>query len=179
MPKMQWVLTAAGAILLLGTAAYAGNVHFVPQVNSPAWIDQGLTLNETGKIAGLGNGDVVINLSATADVTAVCSNQGGNEAPGQNPAPITVAGSTIIPEGAVKNGTVTFSVTTQAPATPIAGAPDCANPNWTESITDLAFTSARTTVSQLGVTELDVSCVFDPPTKNGLVPKQTVSCSAN
>ena len=30
MPKMKWVPTAANAILLFGTAAYAQNVHLKP-----------------------------------------------------------------------------------------------------------------------------------------------------
>ena len=116
-------------------------------------------------------------MAATADVTATCSNQGGNQAPGQNPAPITVSGSQAIPEEEIKNGNTPFNVTTVAPARIIPGAPDCPNPNWTEEITDLSFTSATITVEQPpGTLVLTVTCTFGSPTSNGAVPGSNVSC---
>jgi hypothetical protein len=48
----------------------------------------------------------------------------------------------------IKNGNVTISTTTSPPVTPIPGAPDCPNPMWTETITDMAFTSATITLFQ-------------------------------
>src|SRR5207237_9449534 len=114
----------------------------------PAFIDQGLTLNTAGSLAGLGYEDVLVTLTAQANTTATCTNQGGNQAPGQNPAPVTVSGSESIPASEIKNGNVAFNVTTEGPVTPIPGAPGCPNPNWTEDITDLAFTSATITVEQ-------------------------------
>jgi hypothetical protein len=120
---------------------------------------------------------VLVTLSATADVTATCSNQGGNQAPGQNPAPITVSGSQAIPEEEIKNGNTPFNVTTVAPDPIIPGAPECPNPNWTEEITDLSFTSATITVEQPpGTVVLTVTCSFSAPTANGAVPGGNVSC---
>src|SRR3546814_12697959 len=96
---------------------------------------------------------------ATAVVTSTCTNQGGTQAPGQNPAPLTVTGSQAIPEDELKNGTTPFAVETVAPDPVIAGAPDCPNPNWTELIEDLAFTSAVITVEQPpGTVVLTVTC---------------------
>lgn len=115
---------------------------------APDYTDLGIQLNVTGDLAGLGNGDILVSLEAEADVVAVCQNQGGNQAPGQNPAPITVGGSQSIPAEEIKNGNVSFDVTTLAPLTPIPGAPDCPNPNWDEIIVDLIFTSATITVEQ-------------------------------
>ena len=47
---------------------------------------------------------------------------------------------------------------TGPPATPIAGAPDCPNPQWTEAITDVAFTSATIRLFQ----DSNLNGVFDP-----------------
>jgi hypothetical protein len=168
------------AIVLSATSAFASSVHLKGGAHAiPSFTDNGLSLNSTGSLSGLGNGDVLITLTAQANVTSTCTNQGGNQAPGQNPAPITVSGSQAIPASAVKNGTVAFNVNTAAPNPTIAGAPDCPNPTWTEAITDLAFTSAVITVQQpVGTTVLTVSCTFSPPTTNGSVPTGSVTCTS-
>jgi hypothetical protein len=140
-----------------------------------------LTLTASGALAGLGNGDVLVNLSATANATGVCLNPSGkHQPPGQNPAPVSVAGSEAIPASEVKNGNVAFSVTTEPPTNPIQGAPDCPSGKWTESITDLSFTGATLTVEQGSppTTELTVSCSFAPPTTDGKVSKADVTCKS-
>jgi hypothetical protein len=146
----------------------------------PSFYDGGLTLTASGELSGLGNGDVLVTLEAEADVTAVCRNQGGNEAPGQNPAPITVQGYQAIPEEEIKNGNTPFSVETVAPVSPIPDAPHCPNPNWDEIIRDLSFTSATITVEQPpGNPVLTVVCTLDPPTSDGPVDKGDVSCTSD
>jgi len=157
----------------------AASVHLKGGANSePTFSDAGLLLSTAGALSGLGNVDLVVTLTATANVTANCENHGGNLPPGQNPAPITVTGSQSIPASEIKNGNVSFSVTTNGPTTPIPGAPDCPNPNWRENITELAFTSATITVEQPeGTLVLTVSCSFASPTANGAVAKQDVVCS--
>jgi hypothetical protein len=166
--------------LMIGVAvpAFAQNVHLKPPRSKPAFFDGGLYLTAQGQVAGLGNGDVLVVMVAQANVTTTCTNQGGNAAPGQNPAPITVSGSEAIPASELKNGTTPFQVRTEAPPSSIPGAPDCANTNWTESIDDLFFTSATITIDQpLGTTVLTIHCTFNPPTSNGSVPASTVTCS--
>jgi hypothetical protein len=140
-------LALAATFALTTSAVLGASVHLKGGSNAePSFTDGGLFLSATGALSGLGNADVVITLEATGDVTSTCSNKGGTAAPGQNPAPITLTGTEEIPASEIKNGTTPFSVTTtSAPAT-IAGAPDCPNPNWTESIDDVAFTSAVLTV---------------------------------
>ncbi len=173
------VFAVVAAIGMTASVAVASSVHLKGGPNAkPSFTDGGLFLSASGALSGLGNADVRITLTATGNVTSTCTNNGGNAAPGQNPAPITLTGTQEIPKDAIKNGTTPFNVsTTSAPAT-IAGAPDCANPNWTESIDSLAFTSATLTVEQpFGTVVLTVSCTFSPPTSDGAVPSGNVRCS--
>ena len=108
------------------------------------FVDNGLTLTATVSYAGLGNFDTLQDLDATADPTATCSNKG------QNPAEVDVTGSTAVPAGDIDNGNVSIATTTNPPVTPVPGAPDCPNAqNWSENITDMAFTSATITLFQI------------------------------
>jgi hypothetical protein len=181
---MKPVKTCAWIVMLFAVGLYsmamAASVHLKGGKNAePSFFDGGLTLSASGSISGLGEGDVVVDIEAEANVTATCTNpSGANEPPGQNPAPITVTGTTVLnPDERDKNGNTPFAVSTEAPDTPIEGAPDCPNPNWTEDITDLAFTSATITVYQNDVLVLTVTCSISPPSSNGAVPANTVSCT--
>jgi hypothetical protein len=172
--RRTWI-AVLGTLALAGataTVAFAGNVHF--KHGSPTFTDNGLTLTESGSLAGLGNGDVLVTLTATGNPSATCTNQGGNSAPGQNPAAVTTSGSQAIPASAVKNGNVTFSVTTDPPAQPTPQQAGCPSANWSAAITDVAFTSATFSVQQNGVTALSGTCTFSSPTSDG---KATATCS--
>lgn len=171
-------LLFAFGVLAFAWIANAANVHLKGGANAePSFRDLGIALRASGALAGLGNGDVLVVLTAEADVVSTCTNQGGNQAPGQNPAPLVVTGAVAIPESEIKNGNTPFSVQTVEPQEIIPGAPGCPNPNWTERIEDLSFTSATIRVEQpAGTTVLTVSCYFDPATQDGSVPKRDVTC---
>jgi len=180
MRRFSVVLFVVIGLMAIAPAALAANVHFKGGSHAgPSFRDNGLTLSSTGALAGLGNENIVIRLSATGNPTGTCGNPGTNEfqAPGQNPAPVTLTGTQAIPASKIKNGEVSFDVGTQGPVTPVPGAPDCPNRRWVERITDVAFTSATLTVEQpAGTVVLQVTCTFNPATSNGPVPSRNVSC---
>jgi hypothetical protein len=165
------VITAMACLAIFAQQALAVSPHL--KGNHPlSFTDNGLTLTGTASYSGLGNFDTTQVLTATGNVTATCTNPAGaTQPPGQNPAPVTLTGSTSIPASDIKNGNVTITTTTNAPVSPIPGAPGCPNPKWTETITDVAFTSATITLSQQGATVITVNVTFSPPTSNGSVPE--------
>jgi hypothetical protein len=168
-------LTAAllgAGVALFGTAAYASKVHLKPPHGSPSFTDNGITLTASGALAGLGAEDVIINLSASGLSAVACAII--SEQPQlQQPVPASVAASGVIPASNTKNGNTTFVVTTP---TPVAQCP----PGSTGGVVFVSFTSATITVQQgePPATVLTVSCIFNPPTNDGAVPAQTVSCSS-
>jgi len=120
-------------LLTVGTAltALAAKPHFV---KGPTFtVTSSGALKATGGVAGLGNEDVTVTLSA--DGYRTCTNRGGNEPPGQTQ---TVTGSQTISDA--KNGRVNFKVTTAALA-------DSCPDHMKSTVT---FTSATLTVSQGG-----------------------------
>jgi hypothetical protein len=183
------IATVLVTAVALVTAAFAANAHLRNNVRpNPSFNDGGLVLTGTAAYAGLGQFTTQQTLDATANPTATCGNPGKNEtqAPGQNPASVNVSGSTSVPASDIKNGNVQISTTTNPPPATVAGAPDCPNSSWTETITDLAFTSATIKVFQDsngdGIFQaselvLTVSCTFSPPTSNGPVPASGYTCT--
>ena len=109
-------LMPAGALVIAGVAAgcsggYSGpsgpdslriaaaSVHLKGGANSqPTFADNGLSLTTNGALSGLGNVDLLVTLNATANVTANCTNHGGNLPPGQNPAPIMLRSACTRPD---------------------------------------------------------------------------------
>ena len=147
-----WTTALLAGMLTVTLPVFGQSVHLKGGANAePNFIDQGLTLNAAASLAGLGNEDVLVTLTATAAATSTCTNQGGNQAPGQNPGEVTVTGTQSLPASEIKNGNLAFNVTTDPPAQPTPAQAGCPSANWTAAITDLAFTSATITVRQGGV----------------------------
>jgi hypothetical protein len=137
--------------LTFASTGVAANVHLV---GDPEITDLGGQLEVALTLAGLGNKDITITISATGTATVLGFNPGGNEPPGQNKVPVSTATSTTIPKGSIKNGTVSVSLTTPllvAPDPTDAGFP---NDLWTVVIDDVVFTEVTITVVQGGKTVL-------------------------
>ena len=174
MRRVSLLIILFSVLALTAQQALATSVHW--KHGSPQFTDNGLTLTETGTLSGVGNGDLLVTLTATGNPTSVCSNKGQHQPPGQNPAPVTLTGSESIPSSAIKNGNADYNVITNAPVSPIPGAPDCPNSNWTETITDVAFTSASLSVEQNSAVVFTGTCTFITPTSNGSVPSSNFTC---
>ena len=151
MRRFAIALAALSVIALIApTAALAANVHFV---KGPTFTDNGTTLTTTGKLAGLGNGDIKITVAVKGIATKItCTNPGGNQAPGQNKPGVTASGDQTISRDEIKNGSVNISVTTAEPAQLTPKQAGCPNNRWTADIDDVEFTSATITVVQGGQT---------------------------
>ncbi|HEX8915546.1 MAG TPA: hypothetical protein VF796_24545 [Humisphaera sp.] len=124
------------------------SAHYVVD---PTFVDNGTTLTASGSIAGLGNEDVTVTLTATGTATILGVNPAGKVAPGQSQS-VTVLGSQVITDP--KNGRVDFSVTTIAPTAPTAAEAGLPNAKWTAVVTDVQFSTATITVQQGGETVL-------------------------
>jgi hypothetical protein len=168
-------------IVFMASLAGAASIHMKIDHSVPTFFDLGTDLRASGELAGLGNEFLTVDLVTTGNPTATCHNPGvdDNLPPGQNPAPVSLTGTqTITPDAISKNGNASFSVDAVLASATVEGAPDCPNPNWIETITDIAFTSATVTVTQ-GSNTFTVTCTFNPPTSDGLVPAKNVSCTTS
>ena len=112
----------------------------------PTCTDQGLTLNCTGNVSGLGQEPLTVTISSPATATTTCANPAGNVAPGQTFTFIASGTQTVQVD---KNGRATFNLTTPTP-TPPAGS--CPNPKWTANVTDVTFGTVTLTGTQGGQT---------------------------
>ena len=141
-------ISFATLLALISTAfvvAWAASPHYK---KGPSVVDNGLTATATGSLAGLGNGNVIVTLSfPNATGTTTCSNKGGAQAPGQNPAaPAAASGSKLVTD--VKNGTLSFVVTTLPPANPSWEAAGCPNNNWSAAFDNITFGAGTITIQQ-------------------------------
>ena len=148
MSKTTKSLLAVTLAIVAIPLAYAANVHF--KGGNPRFTDLGTTLRTCFSLAGLGNQDVTIIVSATGLISTTCTNPGGNVAPGQNKTPFRETTQVTIPSTQIKNGNVSVCLTTNTPPTPSATEAGCPNPNWSTRINSVDFSTATVTVMQGG-----------------------------
>lgn len=106
------------------------------------------SLIATGKFTGLGgyNQGVDVELTAAGIPVVTCTNQGGTQAPGQNPPKVSAEGNQFIgPQLITKKGTAPMDVTAEAGTiTGLQGG--CPNNNWTAEIDFVYWTDATISV---------------------------------
>ena len=166
---MRYLISAVFAVAVFTLAGVAGaatsGAHFT-NGGSPVCTDQGLNLNCTAEVAGLGNTTVTATVQASGTAVGVtCTSPGGNTAPGQNPAlPVNPSGTQSIDNP--KNGRANLNVTTATPTVTPQQA-GCPNKNWQTSISDVIFSDYTLTISQGGVTLFTCSGSFPGGSQNG------------
>ena len=147
MKKITAVIGLALGLVFSASVIYAANVHFK---RDPSVTDNGTTLTLCASLAGLGNQDLTVTVNVTGLADTTCISPGGNEAPGQNKIPFAASVSRTIQSTQIKNGNVSFCVTTPGPG-PISGRQaGCPNDNWVGRIDDVEFESATIVVRQGG-----------------------------
>lgn len=128
--------------LITSTASAGGGV----KLSSPTFSLGSLIA--TGTFTGLGgyNQGVTAELVASGFPVVTCTNQNGNQAPGQNPPQISVNSEQFVgPQDITQKGTAPMNVT--AKPGPISGTQGgCPNDNWTAQIDFVFWTNATISV---------------------------------
>ena len=170
--KILSILTTLVLITLLAsTVSAGGNVGLGSVKFTPG------SLIATGTFTGLGGykQGVTAELEATGIPMVMCTNQGGNQAPGQNPSRVTANGDQFIaPQLITKKGTAPLDVT--AETGPITGTQGgCANDNWSAEIVSVSWTNATISVydNKTGALLLQKNYLCDP----ALQTSTSVSCA--
>jgi hypothetical protein len=125
-------------VLATSTVAAGGNVKL-------SGVEFSLSsLVASGFASGLGNADVTVLLEAAGIPDVTCTNYGGTQAPGQNPANVSASGAQyLIHENYTKNGRSPFSVETEEPQPGLTAEQlGCPNNNWMASIDFVYWTEA-------------------------------------
>ena len=160
MKTKKSLLLSAVVALVAVPIVYAASVHFK---KAPTFSDLGETLKTCFSLAGLGNQDVHISISADGLANVTCTNPGGNTAPGQNRVPVRQFDDIVVSATEIKNGNLSVCLTTDPTADPTALEAGCPNGNWTTDINDVQFTSATITVTQGGQVVLQKTFTNIPP----------------
>ena len=129
--------------LMTSTVSAGGNVKL-----SSVQFRLGSLIAE-GFASGLGNTDVTVQLNASGIPAVLCTNRGGNQAPGQNPPKISASGEQfLVHENYTKNGRSAFAVETEDPQPGLtAKQMGCPNNSWSASIDFVFWTNATITVT--------------------------------
>src|SRR2546423_2968634 len=99
MRRLVVISAVVATLALVGQAAIASSVHLKGGRNAePTFADNGLTLTAASALAGLGNQDIQVTLTAGGPPAATCTNpRGKKQPPRQEPPKITPPRSPALP----------------------------------------------------------------------------------
>lgn len=139
--KFSTILTVLLVTLLAATPVYAGNIKLSGSFTSGS-------LHFDGFATGVGGYDgITLELTGFGVPVVQCTNQGGTQAPGQNPSSISTDGYTYIDpdriDSTTKKGKTPVAVTADEDGIVISGLDGgCPNNNWTATITSIEWFGA-------------------------------------
>jgi hypothetical protein len=174
------VLCAIAMVMLFTIADVSASSPHFKRGGSPTCTITGSGTSRTvtcgATLAGLGNEDLLIDVTIGGFAVYQCQNHGGNLAPGQNKVlegPQTVP--TTIDSDSIKNGSVSFTTnpnTLTAAPTVSGSAAGCPGGSWTGVNPTLTITSIDMTIEQGGTTLF--TCGASDP--NGLSGTVSLTC---
>ena len=141
--KLLSLLSALLITILITSTAGAGGIVKLGFVEFSLG-----SLIAQGYASGLGNTDVTIVLDASGIPAITCTNNGGNDVPGQSSPKVSASGQTSLlgNDPVRKNGRSPFGVETVDPGTVPWDEADCPNSNWTARIDFIFWTNATISV---------------------------------
>lgn len=172
------ILLGVLAVALIATPLLAAGIHFGASFSLGSLI-------ANGYVAGIGKTDVISTLEASGIPQVICQNQGGTQAPGQNPPSVSAEGSDFLPGNSTlrKNGKAPYSDEASLNNNQVLVAPGsqwgCPNDNWTAFVgpfvfwnkAKITFTDANTLVE---LASQNYTCVTTAATKT---KPASVSCT--
>jgi hypothetical protein len=141
---------AVSASITTSTSASTDTSASAPLPACP--VPSAVQLRVCAKLSGAGSAPVLVTAIAKGLVTSVCTNKGGNVAPGQSLVNVEVTGEGTFPSD--ENGNVNVDLVTEVP-TISAQEAGCPGPNWTVTPTSVEFVSFEFIVKQSGATPID------------------------
>jgi hypothetical protein len=140
--RLITILSLVFVLALTTTTAWAAKARF-----SSLSFSLG-SLIADGRLVGLGTQDVTVILDATGTPVVSCTNQGGQQAPGQNPPKVSARGTQfLVHETYTKNGSTGFMVETSDPLPSSAKKMGCPSNSWTAAIDFVFWTKATIEVA--------------------------------
>ncbi len=166
--KLISLMAASLVAIMITSTVFARSIKF-----SGVTFSLGSLITK-GTLTGLGNEDVRVVLDASGFPVVTCTNQGGNQAPGQNPPKVSASGQQLLfgADLVRKNGKSPFDVETENPPVLDAVEYGCPNNNWTAQIDFVYWTDAT-----IRVLDKDTGDVLLSQDYTCTTTSTTVSCS--
>lgn len=156
------------AVLALTAGSALGAVN--PKGGLPTAEFDGASVTVSGgEFSGLGNIPAYATLTVFGEATYICTNNGGNAAPGQNPVEAGSGVSDPTPLTTAKNGRSTVPPITEsvtAPPTPTTQEVGCGgkgSTSWDVTLDELIATSANLTITHDGAVIFCRNYTWDGP----------------
>jgi hypothetical protein len=162
--------------MLMATPVYAGNIKLSGSFS-------GGSIHYDGNATGVGGYDgITVELIGIGVPVVECTNQGGNESPGQNPVNVSVSGEEYISpdqiDATTKKGKTPVNVSADESTLVLTGTEaGCPNDNWTATILSIEWIGAIINVYEGDGTDGLLIKTFEFVCDPSLQVGNTLSCT--